>query len=264
MFYSYAKQNSQYNTQGEKHSTYDNSFNEKKSNFKFKNFSFNWENFIYKNTQKQSDKEVKLPINGKDVNTEIEISLSESIEGVTKIINLLQTGTCPKCNGRKFVNGSICPYCSGKGKYTAYKKFTVKIPAGIKNNSKIRLAKEGEVGVNGGLNGDLYITVKIRQEDKYHTEGLNVFQTVPISPSKAVLGGEIKISSLNGEYKVKIAPKTQNGQKIRLSGCGIVQNNKVGDMIITVEIKIPKNLTNEELDLYRKLEQISSENIREY
>ena len=92
---------------------------------------------------------------------------------------------------------------------------------------------------------------------------ISILKTIPITPAESVLGAEIKISTINGNLTVKIAPNTQNGQKIRLAGCGIVQNEKVGDMIITVEIRIPKNLSQEEINLYKKLGEISNCNIRE-
>ena len=102
-----------------------------------------------------------------------------------------------------------------------------------------------------------------RIPDDYKTEGNNILKTIPITPYEAVLGTSIKISTINGDVKLKIAPNTQNGQKIRLAGCGIVQNEKVGDMIVTVEIKIPKNLSQEEINLYKQLEKISNNNIRD-
>ena len=176
---------------------------------------------------------------------------------------MLQTQICPKCNGRKFVNASKCPYCKGKGETSTYKRFNVKIPAGIKDKSKIRLAGEGEKGINGGANGDLYLTIHIKEPKNYKTDGLNILKTIPVAPYEAALGAEITIPTLKGNVSFKIAPNTQNGQKIRLSGCGIVQNNKVGDMIVTVEIQIPKSLTQEEINLYKKLREISSGRVRE-
>ena len=175
---------------------------------------------------------------------------------------MLQTNLCPKCHGRKFVNGSECPFCKGKGETSTYKRFNVRIPAGISDKSKIRLAGEGEKGINGGANGDLYLTVHIREPKGYKTEGLNILKTVPITPFEAVLGANIVIPTLTGNVSLKIAPNTRNGQKIRLSGCGIEQNNKIGDMIVTVEIQIPKNLSDEEISLYKRLAEISTSTVR--
>lgn len=256
-FYNYAKDNKYNYENTEKKST-----ESKKQN---KNFKFNWEEFLgkkYRETLFQEQK-IKAAKNGEIINTDLDITVFESISGTTKTINILQTEICPKCKGKKFVNTNLCDECKGKGEKNTYKRFTVKIPAGIKNGSKIRLAGEGGKGIHGGCNGDLFITIHIKEENNYKTEGLNIFKTIPITPFEAVLGGNIKVESINGSFNIKIAPNTQNGQKIRVSGAGIVQNNKIGDMIITVEIRIPKKLTEEEIGLYKKLAEISSSNIRD-
>ncbi len=221
-------------------------------------FKFSWEDFFFK-AQKQ---EKSLPKKGKDIFSDVEISVFEALGGATKIINMLQTNLCPKCQGRRFVNGSECPFCKGKGETSTYKRFNVRIPAGIKDKSKIRLAGEGEKGKNGGANGDLYLIIHIREPKGYQTEGLNILKTVPITPFEAVLGANITIPTLTGNVSLKIAPNTRNGQKIRLSGCGIEQNDKVGDMIVTVEIQIPKSLSEEEIDLYKRLAEISTSSVR--
>ena len=108
----------------------------------------------------------------------------------------------------------------------------------------------------------MYLTVHIREPKGYKTEGLNILKTVPVTPFEAVLGANIVIPTLTGNVSLKIAPNTRNGQKIRLSGCGIEQNNKVGDMIVTVEIQIPKNLSDEEINLYKRLAEISTSTVR--
>lgn len=233
---------------------------------KNKNFSFNWEEILRKKYKETSFKkqENKIPKRGEDISTDLEISIWEALNGTNKCINLLQTHVCPNCKGKKFVNGTKCSICNGKGELTNYKKFNVKIPANIKNGAKIRLSGEGGIGLNGGPNGDLYITIHVQETATYKTEGLNILKTIPITPFEAVLGANIRVSTINGNVNVKIAPNTQNGQKIRLAGCGIVQNEQIGDMIITVEIKIPKNLSQEEINLYKRLEEISSSNIREF
>ena len=259
-FYNYAKDNSKKTSDvNKKVSEPDNDLNKK-------SFNFNWEKFfsskIKESFSTKSEKK-DYTLNGKDVYTDIEISIFEAMSGVVKTISMLQTQICPKCNGRKFANTSLCPHCKGKGEISEYKKLNVKIPSGIANNSKIRLSGEGEQGKNGGKNGDLYITIKIKEPKTYKTEGLNIYKTIPITPYEAVLGANISISTINGKFTIKLPARAQNGQKIRLNNCGLVQNNKIGDMIITLEIQIPKNLSEEELSLYKKLEEISSHNIRE-
>ena len=267
-FYNYSSSNRKSETKSTSGNTsrpdFKKTCQEERKNDK-KKFSFNWEDFLAKKYRDaQYKKESSLPKRGEDVYSDVEISIFEAMSGTVKVINMLQTDVCPKCGGRKFVNGAKCPHCKGKGETSTYKRFSVKIPAGIRDKSKIRLAGEGEKGLNGGYNGDLYLTIHIRETLNYKTEGLNILKTIPITPYEAVLGANITIPTLQGNVSLKITPNTKNGQKIRLSGCGIVQNNKIGDMIVTVEIQIPKDLTAEEISLYKKLQEISSSNIREY
>lgn len=236
-------------------------FKETKNSSKF-NINFNFSDFFSKN-EKNFEKNPKAPKKGENIYSEIEISSMEALLGTIKKINILQTTLCPKCNGRKFINGNKCSHCNGKGEESNYTKLSVKIPAGIKNKSKIRLAGAGEPGKNGGSHGDLYLIINIKEPQEYKTYGLNIHKTVLISPFEAVLGTEVKILTLDSEIKFTVPPMTQNGQKFSLSGCGNVQKEKVGDMIVTVEIRIPNNLSNEEINLYKKLKEISSSNIRE-
>jgi len=263
-FYNYAKYGSETNKTQKKSDSENVSQKQKKNNNinsstpDFSGLSFNWNDlFNYSRPQKNKSQKAQ-PQRGSDVTTDVEISVFEAINGTEKVINMLQTVQCPKCGGRNFVNGSKCTYCNGKGEHTEHKRFTVKIPAGIKNGSKIRLANEGGQGINGGANGDLYINIHIKDNENYKSDGLNIIKPVYILPHEAVLGTYIEVKTLNGNYKVKIAPNTQNGQKIRLSGCGVMQNDKIGDMILIVEIRIPQNLTKEEISLYKRLSEISS------
>lgn len=252
-FYSYAKNSY---SKEETKTDYKTTENPNKTS---KNFSFKWEDLF----SHKKERDVKPPRKGEDIYSDVEISIFEAVSGTTKVINMLQTNICPKCGGRRFINGTQCSHCKGKGETSTYKRFSVKIPAGIKDKSKIRLAEEGEKGLNGGRNGDLYLIIHVREPKNYKTDGLNILKTIAITPYEAVLGGNVTVPTLRGNVSLKITPQTRNGQKIRLSGCGIEQNNKVGDMIVTVEIQIPKNLTDEEIRLYKRLQEISGENIRE-
>ncbi len=246
-------------------------------NTKSSGFNFNWEDFIEKykeytkkynegsSTKKTTEQKEKYgtPQKGNDINTDVEITIAEAVNGATKIINMISTYECPHCKGRKFINGSICKHCNGTGEKSEYRRFTVKIPSGIKDNSKIRLSGEGENGFNGGKNGDLYITVHIKKSVDYTTEGNNILKHITLAPYEAVLGGNITVKTFDGDnINVKISPNTQNGQKIRLNGCGINAKGKVGDMILIVDIQIQPNLSEKELELYRKLRDISNQTIR--
>lgn len=212
--------------------------------------------------QKFKTKEMR-PERGRDVYTDVTISIIESIEGTTRTINILHTEICPNCKGKTFLNGAKCPICNGLGEQSTHKKLTVKIPSGVKHGSKIRIAGEGNKGYNGGRNGDLYLNIKIENNSNFKYDGINILYTVPITPFEAILGATIEIPTLSGKISMKITPNTHSGQKFRLTKQGVEQDGKVGDMIVTINIDIPKKSSEKELELYKKLRDISKEDIRE-
>lgn len=203
--------------------------------------------------------------NGRDINLNVTIKMSEAISGTNRTVNVLHSEECPKCEGRKFVNGAKCHICKGTGEISNHKKINVKIPAGIKNGAKIRIANEGNKGTNGGKNGDLYLLVNIKEESFFRYEGNNIYCEIPITPYEAVLGAQIDIPTICGNVSMKIPPNTTTGQKFRLSQQGTIDNKtkKRGDQIVTVKIEIPKTLSSEEIKLYEQLKQHSTQNIRE-
>lgn len=203
------------------------------------------------------------PERGSDVEANVSININEALLGTTRTINILHSQTCPKCEGRPFLNGTTCPICNGLGEQSIHKKLNVKIPPSVKHGSKIRIANEGNKGYNGGKNGDLYLTIKIESDSNFTIDGLNALCTVPITPFEALLGALIEIPAITGKVKMKITPNTQSGQKFRLAGQGIEENGKKGDMIVTVKIDVPKNPSSEELEIYKKLRDITKTDIRE-
>lgn len=200
---------------------------------------------------------------GDDISTDISISLKESITGTCRVVNIMQAKVCPKCAGRKFINDAKCPECGGKGETARLQKINVSVPPHVKNGARLRISGEGKPGINGGKNGDLYLNVTIAKDKNFRIEGNDIYCEVPITPYEAALGGDIKIPSLEGDVVLKLPPSVLSGQIFRLSSAGLKKNNKIGDIIITVRIQIQKNLTVEELELYRKLKDLSVENIRE-
>ncbi len=239
--------------------------NEPKSQYQSKNYFHGvWEDFLNAQHQQKEYKKQQAaqPEDGSDITTEVSITIEEALYGTTKKINVLHTNPCPKCNGRKFTNNTLCQHCSGTGFVSEHKKFTVKIPPNVKNGFKIRIAEEGNSGINGGKNGNLYLLIKIENNSGFKYDGCNILKTVPITPYEAVLGADIEIPVFNGKITMKILPNTNSGQKFRLQGQGLTINGTVGDLIVTVEIKIPDNLSREEIELYKKLAKISTNNLR--
>ena len=207
-------------------------------------------------------RENNKPQKGRDITTEVTITADEVLTGSKRIINVLTTSTCSVCGGHKFINGNKCSNCNGSGEVSTRKKITVTIPKGIKNGTKLRIKKEGASGKNGGENGDLFIIVKIETIQKVYYDKLNIHYNVPISPSEAVLGEEIKVPVFDGSVRLKLPKNTKSGQKFRISGQGIKKNGKVGDLIITVTIEISQDLSDDEIKLYEKLKNLSKDDVR--
>ncbi len=212
-------------------------------------------------SQSKQKKEAHKPVNGDNITTDVVITMLEAISGVSKTVNILSTQECTNCHGRKFANGYKCPVCDGAGTISQHKKITVKVPANVKPNSKIRIPSEGNPGMYGGKNGDLYLNVVIENNSNFKYDGLNVLFTIPITPPEAVLGTTINVPTANGNVLMKVMPKTSSGQKYRLAGQGLSKNGKNGDMIVTVNIEIPQNLTDKEIELYKQLKEFAKERV---
>jgi curved DNA-binding protein len=136
------------------------------------------------------------------------------------------------------------------------KNIRITVPAGIENGQTIKIAGHGGPGINGGPNGDLYITFRIRNHPKFKRLGNNLYATADLNLYLAVLGGEITIDTLKGKVKLKIKPETQNGSRIKLKGKGfpVYKNDgQYGDLYITFSILIPGNLTAKQKELFEEL-----------
>ena len=136
------------------------------------------------------------------------------------------------------------------------KSIRINIPAGIENGQTIRISGHGGPGINGGPNGDLYITFSIANHPKIKRLGNNLYTTADLDLYTALLGGEITMDTLSGKVKLRVKPETQNGSKIKLKGKGFPVYKKeghFGDLYVTYVIKIPTNLTNKQKALFTEL-----------
>ena len=167
--------------------------------------------------------------------------------------------TCATCGGRGRVVIDPCTNCAGQGRVSEDKTLTVNIPAGIEDGTRIRLAGEGEAGVMGGPPGDLYIFLSIRPHAFFQREAADIFCRVPISMTKAALGGTFEVPTVaGGRTKVKVPEATQTGRQFRLRGKGmpVMRSHQFGDMYIQVVVETPQNLSRRQRDL---LEEFNSE-----
>ncbi|WP_024480208.1 DnaJ C-terminal domain-containing protein [Cellulophaga baltica] len=136
------------------------------------------------------------------------------------------------------------------------KKIRITIPAGIEDEQTIKIAGYGGPGVNNGPAGNLFIKFTVQNNTEFTREGANLYKTIEVPLTKAILGGDITIDTLTGKVKLKVKPETQNGTKVKLSGKGLPKykkENQFGDLYITYQIKIPTNLTKEQKELFEAL-----------
>lgn len=157
--------------------------------------------------------------------------------------------TCPDCRGTGKIVKEKCPDCYGTGYISSKKKIQVKIPAGIDNGQSIRIAGKGEPGTNGGERGDLLVEVTVSRSPVFMRQETSIFSTVPISFATAVLGGPIKIKTVDGEVEYEVKPGTQTDTKVRLRGKGVpsLRNKNIrGDHYVTLVVTVPEKLTEEQ------------------
>lgn len=165
---------------------------------------------------------------------------------------------CPECHGRGKIVSRVCHVCGGKGYTRKHVDLEVKIPAGIQNGQKLRIAGKGERGVNGGPNGDLYIEIAVAPHEYFTRDGNDISIRIPISSIDAALGCKVDVPTVYGDVEMTIPAGTQNGKVLRLRGRGVKGRNgsSGGDQYVTVDIRVPTNLSRKEEELYRQLREM--------
>ena len=168
--------------------------------------------------------------------------------------------TCSTCGGTGKVIKDRCPKCGGSGRVKRKRTATVKVPAGIDNGQTIVMNGQGEPGINGGPNGDLYIVITVKPHKLFRRDGTNLYLDMPINFPTAALGGEIDIPTLKGAVKYTVPEGTQNGTEFRLRGKGVpqVRSSFVGDLIVRVRVEVPTKLSDKQKDLLRQFESAST------
>ncbi len=165
--------------------------------------------------------------------------------------------TCPSCNGEGAVIKDPCKKCHGAGRVKKSKTLKVKIPAGVETGRRIRLSGEGEAGVRGGPRGDLYVMINVKPHKLFQRDAANLYCRVPITVTRAALGGEIEVPTIEGtRASVKVPAGTQTGQQFRLRGKGMtmLRSDSRGDMYIEIYVETPVNLNKKQQDLLKELD----------
>jgi len=198
------------------------------------------------------------PRRGQDVESPIEVTLEEAYHGSTRMMQLQTEEPCTACGGTGRVGNRVCTICNGAGGKIIPKRLEVKIPAGVKDGSRIRIAGEGGPGLAGGSKGDLYLVVKVLPHKLFERKGDDLHTEVSVPLTTAILGGEVRLPTLKGNISLKIPPETQNGKVFRLAGKGMPRlgNANYGSMFAKVKVVLPTNLTAEEKKLFEGLQSL--------
>ncbi len=192
---------------------------------------------------------------GEDVRTPVEIGFEEAAQGTSRTIEMQVSGPCGTCGGTGRQGNEACPTCHGAGETRTARRLEVKIPAGVRDGSRVRAAGEGGAGSGGGPRGDLYLEVRVqthpffeRREDDIHVE-------LPIGVWEAALGAEVEVPTLRGKVTMKIPPETTSGKTFRLPGYGLphLRGGGRGDQLVRVKLVIPTGLSARERELFEEL-----------
>jgi len=202
-----------------------------------------------------------VPQRGQDIEQPVEVTLEEAYRGTSRTISLRTAEACPSCNGTGLKQNMPCPVCRGSGLTSAVKRLEVKIPAGVKDGSRVRIAGKGEPGYASGSNGDLYLVVAVKPHRLFTRDGDDLQVEVKVPLLKMILGGEVTVPTLNGNLALKLPPETQNGRVFRLSGRGMPHLGDAahGDLLAKVKVVLPTKLSPREKELYGQLGELRVE-----
>jgi molecular chaperone DnaJ len=240
---------------------------------------------------------------GQDVEAELHVPFNEAIEGAVTSVNVISaavcqtcggsgskpgslpitcprcggTGTlndnqgmfslaspCPECHGRGLKVVDPCPTCGGTGAERRQRLVKLRIPAGVEDGQRIRVKGRGEPGENGGPPGDLYVVVHVAKHPLFGRKGRNLTLRVPITFAEAALGADITVPSLDGNVTLRIPAGTPSGKTFRVKGRGVKTGASKGDLLVTVEVVVPSELTDSQREALEALAQATPESPREY
>ncbi len=184
----------------------------------------------------------------------VEVTLEEAYYGTKRVIQLQAEETCSVCRGSGKDGRVRCASCGGSGRLLRPRRLEVKIPPGVADGSKVRIAGQGAKGSDGSK-GDLYLVVKVLPHQVFERKGDNLYVEVPVPLVTAMLGGEVAVPTPKGQVALKVPPETQNGKVFRLAGQGMPHLNDSlrGDLFAKVKVVLPTKLTLKERQLFEQL-----------
>ncbi|SPE58736.1 Curved DNA-binding protein [Verrucomicrobia bacterium] len=204
------------------------------------------------------------PGRGQDIEGDIMVTLEEAMQGSVRSVSVRHAAPCSACGGTGRVGKHVCTVCGGVGQVEKTDTYQVKIPAGVTEGQRLRIAGRGAAGVGGGAAGDLFLRVRLAKHPDFQVEDHNLVYDAEIAPWEAVLGANISVPTLNGHVNIRIPPGTHSGQKFRVRGRGLpARGGTNGDLIVETRIEVPSKVSESERKLWEQLARESRFNPRE-
>lgn len=198
-------------------------------------------------------------LKGEDVEQPVEITLREAYSGAKRLYTINQPEVCLTCNGTGKFSGRVCAVCGGSGSIERERRITVSIPAGVDTGTRVRVAGEGQPGLN--TRGDLFLKVTVRPDPQFERRGDDLVVEAHAPLTTVVLGGELPVSLIDGKrITLTIPPETQNGRVFRVSGKGMPKLNSSGhgNLLVRVMASLPEHLSDQERQLFEELRRVQS------
>lgn len=210
---------------------------------------------VFGNLFRQRPRRQPAKRKGDDIDYPMDVTLEEAAGGTTRTLSMQVPETCATCGGTGQVAGATCHLCQGLGSKIETKRFEVKIPSGVQEGSRVRIAGKGQPGINGGPNGDLYLIISLRPHERFERKGDDLYEEVPVPLTEVVLGGEVEVPTVRGRALLNIPPETQNGRTFRLAGLGVphLNGSGKGDLYAKVRVVLPTHLSEREKQLFEEL-----------
>ena len=208
--------------------------------------------------------EEDLAERGRDIEGDIMVTLEEAMRGSVRSVSVRHGIHCEHCDGTGQRARHVCNVCGGSGQVAKTDTYQVKVPAGVSDGQRLRVAGRGEAGLGGGAAGDLYLRVRFAKHPDFEVSGSNLIYEAELAPWEAVLGTSISVPTLNGRVNIKIPAGTHGGQKLRVRGRGLPQRGfDSGDLIVVTSIEVPLQVSESERKLWEQLARESKFNPRD-
>jgi curved DNA-binding protein len=213
----------------------------------------------------EDDAEAFAPFSerGQDVEADILVSLEEALQGSVRPISLQLRAPCARCRGSGQLNHNPCASCQGAGQTSRVDQYQVRIPPGVREGQRLRLAGRGQTGAGSGPAGDLFLRVRLARHPDFTVAGHDLQHTLEIAPWEAVLGAKVDVPTLSGSVSIIVPPSSKNGQRLRIRSHGLPLNGGGrGDLYVQLRIEVPGPVTESERVLWEKLARESHFNPR--